>query len=216
MIRLGLKRFQHWAGPCWDQHGNRNIRFWPDMVRRVVSFGKKWARTVGLSGIAKNTPAPTFSIQIAHGARQFADCLPALRQRQRVGTGMSSGRRSRSPGSDIASTRSRGTRAVGPHVAECHRGESREACRPHGGCALGDHTIAGRSNWRVLSLSRRLLLGAGSESQPRRNNSEHGNQKQRRDRASHGTPPSTLAINVTTEGAARQCGLVHLMPSGTK
>ena len=69
--------------------------------------------------------------------------------------------------------------------------------------ALGDHTITGRSNWRVLSLSGRLLLGAGPESQPRRYNSEHGNQKQRRDRASHGTPPFTQGMDGTTEGAAR-------------
>jgi hypothetical protein len=54
--------------------------------------------------------------------------------------------------------------------------------------ALGDHSIAGRSNRRFLSPSRRLLLGAGAENCRRRNNSEHGNQKQRRDRASHGPP----------------------------
>jgi hypothetical protein len=71
---------------------------------------------------------------------------------------------------------------------------------------LGDHTIAGRSNWRFLSPSRRLLLGGGPESHPRRNNSEHGNQKQRRDRASHGTPPFTQGMDVTTERAARKCG----------
>jgi hypothetical protein len=74
-----------------------------------------------------------------------------------------------------------------------HRRESHEACRPHRGCALGDRTITRRSNWRILSLSRRLLLGA--ECQPSRNNSEHGNQKQRRDRASHGTPPSTQRMD---------------------
>jgi hypothetical protein len=98
---------------------------------------------------------------------------------------------------------SRAPHAVRPHVAECHRRESREACRPHRGCTLGDHTITGRSNRRVLSLSRRLLLGVGPESQTRRNNSEHGNQKQRRDRASHGTPPSTQRMDGTIEGAAR-------------
>jgi hypothetical protein len=94
-------------------------------------------------------------------------------------------------------------RPVPAHAAECHRRESREACRPHRGCTLGDHTITGRSKWRVLSLSRRLLLSVGPESQPRRNNSEHGNQKQRRDRASHGTPPSTQRMDGTIEGAAR-------------
>jgi hypothetical protein len=75
-------------------------------------------------------------------------------------------------------------------------------------CGLGDHTIAGRSNWRFLSPSRRPLLGAGRESHPHRNNSEHGNQKQRRDRASHGTPPFTQGMDGITEGAARQCGFV--------
>jgi hypothetical protein len=93
--------------------------------------------------------------------------------------------------------------AVRPHVAERHRRESREACRPRRGCTLGDHTITGRSNWRVPSLSRRLPLGVGPESQPRQNNSEHGNQKQRRDRASHGTPPFTQRMDGTIEDAAR-------------
>jgi hypothetical protein len=63
--------------------------------------------------------------------------------------------------------------------------------------ALGDHTITGRSNWRVLSLSGRLLLGAGPESHPRRNNSEHGNQKQRRDGAVIIEAPSMFQARVT-------------------
>jgi hypothetical protein len=42
----------------------------------------------------------------------------------------------------------------------------------------------------------------GPQSHPRRNNSKHGNQKQRRDRASHGTPPFTQGMNGTTEGVA--------------
>jgi hypothetical protein len=76
--------------------------------------------------------------------------------------------------------------------------------------SLGDHTITGRRNWRVLSLSGGLLLGAGPENHPRRNNSEHGNQKQRRDRASHGTPPFTQGMDGTTEGAARNHGQVQV------
>jgi hypothetical protein len=72
--------------------------------------------------------------------------------------------------------------------------------------SLGDHTITGRRNWRFLLPSRRLLLRAGPENHPRRNNSEHGNQKQLRDRASHGTPPFTQGMDVTTEGAARNHG----------
>jgi hypothetical protein len=72
---------------------------------------------------------------------------------------------------------------------------------------LGGHTIAGRSYWRFLSPSRRLLLGAGQESHPRGcNNSEHGEQKQRSNRASHGASPSAQDMDVTIEGAARQCG----------
>jgi hypothetical protein len=63
--------------------------------------------------------------------------------------------------------------------------------------------IAGWSNWRFLLPSRRLLLGAGPKNHPGRNNSDNGNQKQRRDRASHGTPPFTQGMNGTTEGAAR-------------
>jgi hypothetical protein len=87
-----------------------------------------------------------------------------------------------------------------------------KAARPlaRADASLGDHTITGRSNWRVLSLSGGLLLGAGPESHPRRNNSEHGNQKQRRDRASHGTPPFTQGIDDTTEGAARNHGQVQV------
>jgi hypothetical protein len=73
---------------------------------------------------------------------------------------------------------------------------------------LGDHMIAGRSSRRFLSPSRRLLVGAGQESQPGQNNSEHGHQKQRRDRASHGTPPHAERLHGTTEGAARQCDLM--------
>jgi hypothetical protein len=73
------------------------------------------------------------------------------------------------------------------------------------GCGSGDRTIVGWINWRFLSPSRRLFRGAGAENHPRRNNSEHGNQKQRRDRASHATPPFPQDMDVTTEGAARQC-----------
>jgi hypothetical protein len=93
---------------------------------------------------------------------------------------------------------------IGP-TARASRSGHRLALRWRG-CGLGDYTIAGRSNRRFLSPRRRLLLGAGPENHPRRNNSEPGDQKQRRDRASHGTPPFTQGMDGTTEGAARQCG----------
>jgi hypothetical protein len=76
--------------------------------------------------------------------------------------------------------------------------------------SLGDHTITGRRNWRFLLPGGGLLLGAGPENHPRRNNSEHGNQKQRCDRASHGTPPFTQGMDGTTEGAVRNHGQVQM------
>jgi hypothetical protein len=69
--------------------------------------------------------------------------------------------------------------------------------------------IAGRIRWRFLSPGRRLLRGAGLESDSHRNNSDHhGHQKQRRDRASHGMSPFTQGMDDTTEDATRQRDLV--------
>jgi hypothetical protein len=121
---------------------------------------------------------------------------------------MASARRTAAPQTATSAHRSTPARfaptQIGP-TARASRSGRRLALRWRGS-GLGDHTIAGRSTWCFLSPSRRLLLGVGPESYPRRNNSEHGNQKQRRDRAGYGTPPFTQVMDVTTEGAARQCG----------
>ena len=108
--------------------------------------------------------------------------------------------------SSLAITLTRDAGSLRSHADRFHRSRFQGAVTAC--CGLGDHTIAGRSNWRFLSASRRLLLGAGRERHPHRNNSEHGNQKQRRDRASHGTPPFTQGMDGITEGAARQCGFI--------
>jgi hypothetical protein len=56
---------------------------------------------------------------------------------------------------------------------------------------LSDHPIAGGSGRRFMSPRWWSFLASGTECRCHRYYSKHGEQKQRSDRASHGTPPNT-------------------------
>jgi hypothetical protein len=90
------------------------------------------------------------------------------------------------------------------HRVRVDVGPGAGTARRHGGeaAALGDHSIAGWSNRRLLSSSRRLLLGAGAENRRRSGNTEHCNQKhRRRDRAGHDASPFADQVSPNAEPA---------------